>query len=177
MIFNKQKNLKKLITEMVNDIPKFSNPEELIRWMKTNIRYSNYTKLMSHDDVAIEKHGSCHDQVMFEIEELHKMGEKPKSLFIMEYNKSGQGGMTHSLVWVDNHNNEILWIENAWSDMQGIHKFQSVKDLKNHITQLHKTGKFGNIKQFPSLEIVSLNVNEHKPGETLQEFVHKCISK
>ena len=174
MIFGKQKHLKKLITEMANDLPTFSNPEELMRWMKSNIRYSRYTKLMSHDDVAIERHGSCHDQVMFEIEELKKMGEKPRSLFIMEYNKSGQSGMTHSLVWIDNHDSGILWIENAWNGMQGIHKFQNVKELKDHISQLHKTGKFGNIKQYPELEITSMK--EHTPGESLQEFVDKCVN-
>lgn len=56
--------------------------------------------------------GSCHDQVMFELKELRRMGTKPKAIFFMEYNDTGQGGMTHSFVYYEDKNN-LYWLEHA----------------------------------------------------------------
>ena len=142
--------------------------------MKNNIRYKDFTKLMSHDEVMKYKKGSCHDQVMFELEELSKMNLSPKALFFMEYDNNNQGGMTHSFVYYEK-DSKVYWFENAWGDNKGIHKFDSVKDIKESIKEYHKSNKFGNINKYPNLEITSFK--KHIPGESLQDFVSKCLSE
>lgn len=147
----------------------FKDDKDLYNYMNKNIKYANYTKLKSAQEVLRSKSGSCHDQVMFELYYLRKMGYSPKGLFIIEYNDNNQGGQTHSLLFYTNTNKKIIWFENAWYDMKGIHEFNSLKELKDKIKDLHKTGKLGNINKFPYLEIRSLK--HHNPGETLNEFV------
>ena len=60
----------------------FHTPEELLKWMNQNIRYSNFTKLKSPEEVFTSKSGSCHDQVMFEMYCLRKMGLSPKGVLV-----------------------------------------------------------------------------------------------
>ena len=169
--------LKKYLPTSVNEssaIQKFDSPEQLQQWMKQNISYKNYTKLMSPEEVYNSKKGSCHDQVMFELYCLRQMKKNPKALFIIEYNKDGNGrdNVTHSLVYYI-ENNKLCWIENAWGGMEGIHKFNDIKELKNKLKELHNIGKFGNYKKYPELEIVSFK--HHNPGESLQQLVDICL--
>lgn len=164
-----------MITESYNEIPKFESDKELSDFMKKNIFYKNYTKLMSPEDVYSTKRGSCHDQVMFELYCLRQLKLKPKALFLIEYNDTGRGNsnVTHSLVYYEK-NNKTYWFENAWGGQEGIHEFNSLDDLKQKITDLHNSGKFGNVSIYPELEFRSFKT--HKPGETLQELVNKCLS-
>lgn len=154
----------------------YSSPEELQRWMINNIKYKEFTKLMSHDEVLSTKSGSCHDQVIFEIEEFKKMKIKYNTLFLIEYteeNTNDHSNITHSLLYYE-LNNSIYWFENAWRDQAGIHKFNSVKELKEKIINLHQTGHFGNYKKFPKLKITHFkNIDT---GSSLQDIVDKNLN-
>ena len=97
---------------------------ELSNWMKKNIKYKEFTKLMSADEVMKERKGSCHDQVMFELYWLKKLGYNPKAIFFIEYNDNN-GGETHSFVYY-NKKDKVCWFENAWGGNEGIKEFASL---------------------------------------------------
>ena len=152
----------------------FHTPEELLKWMNQNIRYSEFTKLKSTEEVFTSKSGSCHDQVMFEMYCLRKMGLKPKAEFFIEYHPhKTQGGMTHSFVYYKK-DGKVCWFEHAWGGMEGIHVFKSLGTIKKYIREKHKRGDFGNYNEYPMLEFK--NMGSHKPGETLGEFVNKSLN-
>lgn len=152
----------------------FHTPEELLMWMNQNIRYSNFTKLKSPGEVFTSKSGSCHDQVMFEMYFLRKMGLFPKAKFFIEYHPhKTQGGMTHSFVYYKK-DGKTCWFEHAWGGMEGIHVFKSLGTIKKYIREKHKRGDFGNHNEYPMLEFKSMG--SHKPGETLGEFVNKSLN-
>ena len=169
------KGIKKPITEFADIFNESSdisnNPKVLSKWMRSNIHYANFTKLKSHDEVLKTKCGSCHDQVMFELEELKGIGAK--AIFLMEYNDvESSNAVTHSFVYYINKG-KYYWFENAWSGQEGIHEFNSHNEMIQYIRDLHDEGKFGNVKQYPKLFFT--NFGKHTPGETLSEFVTKCI--
>lgn len=151
------------------ELPTFKTPEELFKWMKSNIHYSNFTKLKSSDSVVESKSGSCHDQVVFEYNALKTMGKKPKILFFIAYREgSNQGGMTHSLVYYS-EGNKIKWFENSWSGMEGIHTYDSLSDLKADIRRLYSN--MPDAKNFPELEFKSASISDFDTGMNLGEFV------
>lgn len=148
---------------------RFKTPEELSRWMRSNIHYANFSHLKSSSEVLTSKSGSCHDQVVFEYNELKKMGKKPKILFFIAYKEgSNQGGMTHSLVYY-NENNKIKWFENSWSGLEGIHTYDSLSDLKDDIKKYYSN--MPDTKNFPELEFKSVRISDFKTGMTLGNFV------
>lgn len=152
--------------ELINTI---KTPDDLLRWMNQHIRYSNFLKLKSPQEVFKSKTGSCHDQVIFELFVLRKIGLHPKAIFLIEYNPDTmQGGVTHSFVYFSK-NDKIYWFEHAWGGEEGIHEYSSLKEIKNDIRNLHKTKKIGNIDQFNKLQF--FNFKAHKFGESLQQFV------
>lgn len=152
----------------------FHTPEELLKWMNQNIHYSEFTKLKSPEEVFTSKSGSCHDQVMFEMYCLRKMGLTPKAEFFIEYHPhKSQGGMTHSFVYYKK-DGKVCWFEHAWGGMEGIHVFKSLGTIKKYIREKHKRGDFGNYNEYPMLEFK--NMGSHKPGETLGEFVNKSLN-
>ena len=126
---------------------------------------------MDPDEVRKTGKGSCHDQVVYEMAMLKKMGLSPNALFVME-NSGDRGGMTHSLVYF-NKNGKVYWLENAWEDRAGIHEYDSVDAIKRDIQRAHAFGEFGNKKQFSELLFGDFNAESHKTGETLQELVDK----
>ena len=89
-------------------------PVQLLSLM-SHIAYSDFEKLMSPLEVLLTSHGSCHDQVMFEMQELYDMGYSPKSKFIIAVDKDGQGQETHSFAYYED-NGKWYWFENAWED-------------------------------------------------------------
>ena len=157
-------------------IPDFESDKDLYNYMRRNISYKNFTKLMSPEEVYKEKKGSCHDQVMFEMHCLRKMKYSPKSIFLIEYNDTGEGrdNVTHSFVYYE-RNNKVYWFENAWGGQEGIHEFKSLKDIKEKISKLHEDGKFGNYKKYPKIEFTSFK--SHKPGESLQQLVDIALNE
>lgn len=148
---------------------RFKTPEELSRWMRSNIHYANFSHLKSSNEVLTSKSGSCHDQVVFEYNELKKMGKKPKILFFIAYKEgSNQGGMTHSLVYY-NENNKIKWFENSWSGLEGIHTYDSLSELKDDIKKYYSN--MSDAKNFPELEFKSIRISDFKTGMSLGNFV------
>lgn len=151
------------------ELPTFKTPEELFKWMKSNIHYANFTKLKSSDGVVESKSGSCHDQVVFEYNALKNMGKKPKILFFIAYREgSNQGGMTHSLVYYS-EGNKVKWFENSWSGMEGIHTYNSLSDLKANIRKMYSN--MPDAKNFPELEFKSASISDFDTGMNLGEFV------
>lgn len=151
------------------ELPTFKTPEDLSKWMKSNVHYANFTKLKSSDGVAESKSGSCHDQVVFEYNALKNMGKKPKILFFIAYKEgSNQGGMTHSLVYY-NEGNKVKWFENSWSGMEGIHTYDSLSDLKADIKRIYSN--MPDVKNFPELEFKSASISDFDTGMNLGEFV------
>lgn len=150
-----------------------SSPKGLSKVLQ-KFKYKNFTKLMSPDKVAKTKSGSCHDQVMYEMSELRKMGLKPKAAFVMEVDDKGQGGMTHSFVYFKN-GDKVSWLENAWQERAGITDYDSFKDIKRAIRDAHKTGEFGNKSRYNNIIFGDFDDREHEPGESLQDLVNKCL--
>ena len=146
------------------------NPEELISYMKKNIKYKQFTKLMTPEEVFNLKKGSCHDQVVFENYFFKKFDLKYNRLFAIEYNENeSKGGRTHSFLWYIK-NNKYYWFENSWSTYTGINgPYNSLSDLKNDFKEkmLKETNKYNNV-----LLRVIKNV---KPGMTLDQYVSACI--
>lgn len=151
------------------ELPTFKTPEDLSKWMKSNVHYANFTKLKSSDGVAESKSGSCHDQVVFEYNALKNMGKKPKILFFIAYKEgSNQGGMTHSLVYYS-EGSKVKWFENSWSGMEGIHTYDSLSDLKADIKRIYSN--MPDAKNFPELEFKSASISDFDTGMNLGEFV------
>lgn len=176
MIFNTQ-TLNETIDDKVKEII-FKDEKDLFKWMKSNIGYDwNSKSLKSHDQVMQDKSGNCHDQVMFELEELKRLGLSPKAMFLIEYNNEGKGNtaVTHSFVYWKNKNNKYVWFENAWQDQAGLKEFDSLQNLKQSIIDSHNKGEWGNNNQYPEIEFA--NFGSHDPGESLSELVDKCLEE
>jgi len=150
----------------------FHSPESLSNFMKS-VKYKEFDTLMSPDEVRTQKRGSCHDQVMFEMDQLRKMGYDPKGCFVIEHN-NGNGGMTHSFAYYSN-NGKVNWLENAWTERAGIKSYNSFEEIKNEIRKAHSSGEYGDIANYPEIEFGEFNDLDHVPGETLQELVDKCL--
>ena len=66
-----------------NDQQNPSNAVEILSRRMKSFRYAEFTTLKDHDWVAKNKKGSCHDQVMYELQELRKCGLSPKANFFI----------------------------------------------------------------------------------------------
>lgn len=134
-------------------------------------KYKQFDRLMSAKQVASTKSGSCHDQVIYEIDQLSKLGLKPKAAFIMAVDKNGNGGETHTFV-LYNENGKTNWFENAWSDKRGIHSYNNEKlAMADIVKEFKKRNKGQNIY------LADFDPSEHSTGETLEVFVDKCMNK
>lgn len=146
-----------------------NTPKELSNWMKTNIHYKEYDRLMTANEVFDKKKGSCHDQVNFEVEFFKKFNLKYGKEFIIEYNEGeSSGGRTHSFIWFTTKG-KYYWFENAWGGEQGIHgPYDSIIDIKKEVKEkMLKNSRFSNV-EFSSVKNV-------KPGMSLGEFVTSCL--
>lgn len=148
---------------------------DLVQTMQSDIQYREYDKLRSHDEVARSKSGDCHSQVQYEYEELKRMGVlEPKALFMVEYNpKTNAGGSTHSACYYTD-GGKAIWIENAWSDNKGMHIYKSEDDLLKDIKK--KFVKSGDKSKYSEIATSVYDPSKHEPGETLQEFIDKCLT-
>lgn len=152
--------------------PDFENLQSLSNHMKS-FKYKEFDKLMSPNEVASQKSGSCHDQVMYEFQQLQRMGLNPKGLFVIEHNKQS-GGMTHSLVYYEK-DGKTHWFENAWSNRAGDTAYNSLNAIKREIKKAHSSGEYGANKDYPNLEFGVFDPSEHTVGESLQELVNRCL--
>ena len=148
--------------------------KDLLNYMKSNIRYGNYIiskwKLHDWEYVDDESEGNCHDQVMFELHFLSKLGYSPFADFCIELKKdSNKGGRTHSYVYYKK-DNKYYWFENAWRSQVGIHgPYNTHKDIRNDIEE-----KMLKESDYDYLEFGHFN---GKPGMTLQELLDACLSE
>jgi hypothetical protein len=149
-----------------------SSPKSLSNVLK-KLPYKNFTKLQK-PEYTLKHGGSCHDQTFAELKKLREMGYKPKAKFLMECSDNGQGGMTHSFVYYKD-GKDTVWFENAWKDRAGIHKYNSINDIKKEFQKAHQNGSFGNKKKYKNLVWSDFNESKHRPGETLQQFVNRCL--
>lgn len=157
----------------LKDTPEFNSSEDLLRYMKVNIKYSEFKKLKTPEEVIKTKSGSCHDQVNLEYKVLSKLGYKPKILFFIAFKEeSDVGGMTHSLCYYEK-DNKVYWFENSWEDAKGLRKYNSLNELKNDIWKRYK--KMEESKNFPELEFKIIGINHYKTGITLGEFVSSIM--
>ena len=148
------------------------SPEDLSRWMKSNIRYdSSNHPLYTPEEVMENKKGNCHDQVLFERAVLGKLGYSTGALFLFEHDGKGQGGETHSICYYIK-DGKTNWFENAWTPKAGIHKYNSKPELIDAFKQMHNSGTWGNHNNFPELEIETF---KGKPGMSLQQVVDVCL--
>lgn len=146
----------------------YDTPEELLEYM-SDFDYKIYDVLMNPVDVYIYGEGSCHDQVLFEIDMLELMGIKPESKFLMAVDKDNVGGETHSFVyWVGR--TCVYWFENAWRDQRGIHEYDSKEHLLDSVISLFKKR---NPNQYVYMS--DFNPDEHTIGEDLDTFVSICM--
>lgn len=172
----KNYSIDKVVTESVykDGINKFihnniKTPEDLLYWMKSNIKYSEFNKLMSPEEVYEQKKGSCHDQSNFVYYVLNKLHLKKGRLFIIENNEeTGQGGETHSFAYFIRKKN-YYWFESAWESNIGIHgPYNSLANMKKDVED-----KWNKKKSYPNLYITT--VRGVKEGMNLQEFVDACL--
>ena len=147
----------------------FNKPKDLSDWMRKNIKYKQYTSLMSADDVYSSKEGSCHDQVMFELKMLKMIPScsNCRAWFVFEHDGNGQGGETHSYVTYK-QNGRLYWFENAWTPRAGIHQIEDSNEFK----RLHDSGAWGNKNKFPEIEITPFRASQ---GMSLQQLVNSCL--
>lgn len=140
-----------------------------------SIGYSEFTHLQSPAETKRKGKGSCHDQVLYELDALRKKGIDAKARFMIEYDpKSGQGGTTHSYVYVETEDG-VLYFENAYKGQEGVHKYKSVDDIEKHFIDLRNSGNWGNSKKFNSVEFQDLDPSTHSYGEDLQEFIERTL--
>ena len=143
----------------------------LQRWMKNNIRYKNFTQLMTPREVLEEKKGSCHDQVVFEMAALKALGYSHTAYFVLEHDdkpNNSQGGETHSYVVVKD-NGRLYWLENAWEQYAGVNEITNPKFIR----QAHKERAWGDSNKFKELEVVRF---AGQPGDSLQQLVDHCFN-
>jgi hypothetical protein len=144
--------------------------------MKQNIKYKEFDKLMSPEEVLIKKRGSCHDQALFEYDVFNENFALPKKLlFFVEYNENeSSGGMTHTLLYYTDKDNKLYWFENAWGGQEGIHgPYKDVKALKMDVEVQHS--KLPSAKRYPKLEWGRLSRSKLKPGMNLGDYVDLCL--
>ena len=131
----------------------------------SRIQYKNFDKLMSPEQVAKKRKGSCHDQTYYEYTELKKLGLNPKGKFLIEYNRNNAGGTTHSLVYFS-LNGKTYWIENAWEDHKGVRKYTDERKMMSDVIS-----KWEKDPDYPKLAIGNLDYDKLKPGMDLQDIL------
>lgn len=149
----------------------FETPKELHTWMKNNFSYANFTKLLSPEEMAAKKKGSCHDQALFAYTYLKKMGLKPKLLFFIAY-KEGEvvGGMTHTLCYYE-QDNKVWWFETAWNGAIGLRSYPTENAMRVDIFRRYMN--LPDSKKFPELEFKEITPME--PGSNLAQYVDKAL--
>jgi hypothetical protein len=140
-----------------------------------DIEYVEFTRLLSPLEVVVTKRGSCHDQVMLEMEELQEICLRPKAKFIMAVDKDGQGLETHSFVYFK-EDNICYWFENAWKDRRGIYQFGTEKELIKTVMHDFAIRLGRHEDSNPKLYIAEFNPDEHTIGEDLATLVSNCMA-
>lgn len=154
----------------------FQSVNELFNQTKS-INYKQFDRLMSADEVGRTQTGSCHDQTMYVLQQLRRMGKDPHGLFVMELN-DGQGGMTHSFAYYV-ENGKTHWFEpaNTWPGRSGDHEYDSLDAIKSEIAKAHSTGEFGNKREYGDIIFGEFDDSKHEIGEDLGQLVDTCLAE
>lgn len=151
----------------------YKDPKSMSDDMKT-WKYTEYTKLQSPEKTEKKRSGSCHDQAIFEAEQLRRMGYQPKTVFFMEHDGQGNVGVTHTYVHYKDGGKEH-WFENAWGGREGIRAFNNADEIMKEIDMAHRLGETGDPKRYPETDFTEFDWTKHKPGEDLQEYMDTCF--
>lgn len=155
----------------VDDI-RFETPKELIDWMSKNIKYSEFTKLKTINQLMKTKCGSCHDQALFIQQMLNRMGLTANRGFFIAFKPgTNEGGMTHTFVYYINSNGSVTWVENSWNSARGIRTYKSVNALRVDIFKRYSN--MPECKKYPCLEFKT--VSGVKPGMNLDQYVSAIV--
>ena len=147
----------------------FESPEQLSEFM-SDFDYKEFDTLMSTQDVGYYGEGSCHDQVMYELEALSCLGLDPYAKFLMAVDKDNVGEETHSFAyWLED--GKAYWFENAWEDYRGIHEFDSESEMLDTIITYFKER---NPRKY--IYMSTFNPEDHAVGEDLDTLVDICMN-
>ena len=160
--------MKILLQSLKND-SMFDTVPEFLDFM-SDIEYVPFTRLMNPLEVILTKQGSCHDQVMLEMKKLSEMGLSPTAKFIMAVDDYNQGLETHSFVYYQD-GKEYCWIENAWADQRGLHKFSDYDEMIDAVMFA-----FGQQTDYDKLYIADFIPEDHTIGEDLDTLVDICMN-
>lgn len=157
--------------EELDDLLKLERKELPATYLKASMKNFTYDssdhKLRSPKETAKMKTGNCHDQVLYELDQLKKGGRDAKAKFLIEVDsKTGQGGQTHSYVYYKD-GNQFVWFENAWEDQKGEHRYNSEKELHDDVKKKFRANT--------SMDKIYDGDFEAKPGDTLQDIVDKSL--
>ena len=158
----------KIIFAQRNNYPRTSSPYQLL-YLMSNFEYIDFDTLMSSKEVADTLSGSCHDQVIFELDELSKQGLNPKAKFLIAVDPDGNGGETHSFVFYQ-EDSKLYWFENAWKDYRGIHEFDTEHELLDFVLDA-----FADRNPGKEVFVGAFIPEEHHIGEDLQTLVDICM--
>ena len=145
--------------------------EDVYEYMHDNIKYSDFTILKPPEKTRAEGRGSCHDQVLLEMQYMDRLGYKYTTIFFMELDDNGQGGMTHSLL-VYEDTGKYYWLENSADMWSGIHSFDSIQQIKDYIVKEHELKHWGDVSKYPDVEFGKF---QGEPGDSLQDVVDKSL--
>ena len=116
------------------DIKSIKTPEELYKFVISNITYKHNNKFNTPEDVLKTKSGDCHDQAYLLYRILKSLKYECGRIFMIEYNEnSDKGGKTHTACWYKD-GDKYKYIETAWGKLHGIHgPFDSINEIKKFI--------------------------------------------
>jgi len=158
----------KIMFSRKDNNPRTSSPYQLL-YLMSNFEYINFDTLMDSTEVVNTLSGSCHDQVMFELDELSKQGLNPKAKFLIAVDDNGTGGETHSFVYYP-EDSDLFWFENAWEDYRGIHEFDTEQEMLDFVIDA-----FMNRNPGKEIYIADFDPENHIVGEDLQTLVDVCM--
>lgn len=155
-------------------ISELETPQDVYDFIKKNVTYAEFDKLMTPDEVLQKGKGSCHDQAQLAKELLGKIGKNVALHFFIALRPNDPvGGNTHTFVTYK-EDNKIVWFETSWDGANGIRKYDSMNQLKSDLFKYHMKTSYG--KKYPELEFESVG-NKVKPGMDLGEYVNAMMSE
>lgn len=158
----------------VKAISELETPQDVYDFIKKNVSYAEFDKLMTPDEVLQKGKGSCHDQAQLAKELLGKIGKNVALHFFIALRPNDPvGGNTHTFVTYK-EDNKIVWFETSWDGANGIRKYDSMNQLKSDLFKYHMKTSYG--KKYPELEFEIVG-NKVKPGMDLGEYVNAMMGE
>lgn len=134
-------------TSLYNELENIKTPQELHKWMRSNIKYKgpksgeNWWKLKTTKELLKIKEGNCADQTYFIREQLSKMGIKNNLwlLTISDTSATKEPKEAHVFCTYE-QNGKIYWIETSIDTFNKIHgPFNNYEDFKTYLTNIYQS--------------------------------------